>query len=170
MSALIQFFRDPPRNVPMIIGTSVATTLAVVTLAKLALQSPPKPKLILSPRDTLLPALTKDEQDLLYYPPDIFPGARDVTSTVSPVTWGPQAQVADCTSTAPFESMNGVPKTGGRCFCSTVSVLHVSHLANSPTPSSSSAVGSYSLIYSGGATVTVLPTYLSTLDFTARRF
>jgi hypothetical protein len=86
MSALTQLFKDPPRNLPLIIGTSVASTLAVITLAKLALQSPPKPKLIPSPRETLLPTLTKAEQDLLSYPPDIFPGARDVTSPVSRIT------------------------------------------------------------------------------------
>ncbi|KAN0122434.1 alpha/beta-hydrolase [Hyaloscypha variabilis] len=93
MSALTQLFKDPPRNLPLIIGTSVASTLAVITLAKLALQSPPKPKLIPSPRETLLPTLTKAEQDLLSYPPDIFPGARDVTSpygTIRVYEWGPE--------------------------------------------------------------------------------
>ncbi|KAE9381544.1 alpha/beta-hydrolase [Stipitochalara longipes BDJ] len=93
MSALTQLFTDPPRNFPLIIGTSVATTLAVITLTKLALQSPPKPKLIPSPRETLLPTLTKGEQDLLSYPPDLFPGARDVTSpygTIRVYEWGPE--------------------------------------------------------------------------------
>lgn len=71
----------------LIIGTSTATTLAVITLAKLTLQSPPKPRIIPSPRETLLPKLTKEEQSQLTYPPDIFPGARDVPSRVSQFTW-----------------------------------------------------------------------------------
>jgi hypothetical protein len=87
MYTLSQFFKEPPRNIPLIIGTSVATTLAVITLARLSLRSPTKPKLIVSPRETLLPKLTKEEQSLLSYPLDIFPGARDVPSPVSQVTW-----------------------------------------------------------------------------------
>ncbi|KAH8814166.1 alpha/beta-hydrolase [Hyaloscypha sp. PMI_1271] len=93
MSAFSQFFKGSPRNFPLIIGTSVATTLAVITLAKLALQSPPKSRLILSPRETLLPRLTEEEQSLLSYPPDLFPGARDVSSpygTIRVYEWGPE--------------------------------------------------------------------------------
>jgi hypothetical protein len=86
MSAFSQFFKGSHPNFPLIISTSVATTLVVITLAKLALQSPPKPRLILSPRETLLPRLTEEEQSLLSYPPDLFPGARDVSSPVSQVT------------------------------------------------------------------------------------
>jgi hypothetical protein len=85
MSTLTQFFKDSPRNVPLVIGTSVVSTIAVITLAKLTLRSPPKPKLIPSPRETLLPKITKEEQSQLSYPPDLFPGARDVTSPASQV-------------------------------------------------------------------------------------
>ena len=85
MSLLPNTFGDVPRKLPLVIGASVATTLAVISLAKLALQSPPKPKLIRSPRETLLPNLTPAEQDQLDYPPDILPGARDVLSSVSQV-------------------------------------------------------------------------------------
>ena len=86
MSILSNTFGDVPRNLPLVIGASVATTLAAISLAKLALQSPPTPKLIRSPRETLLPNLTSEEQDQLGYPPDILPGARDVSSPVSQVT------------------------------------------------------------------------------------
>jgi hypothetical protein len=80
-------FSEPGRSIPLIIGTSIATTLAVIGLAKVALQSLSKPRIIPSPRETLLPKLTKEEQSQLTYPPDIFPGARDATSPVSQFMW-----------------------------------------------------------------------------------
>lgn len=67
------------------IGSSVATTLAVLTIARVALYSVP-PKTIPSPLKTLLPKLSKNEQAELPYPPDVFPGARDINSPASTST------------------------------------------------------------------------------------
>jgi hypothetical protein len=75
MSAFTDFFRETPPNLPLAIGTSVATTLTVITFTILTFQSPPKPKIIPSPRESLLPKLSKAEQAHLSYLPDIFPGA-----------------------------------------------------------------------------------------------
>lgn len=69
-----------PRNLTLI-GTSIATTIAFVTITKYAFYSSP-PKVIPSPRETVLSRLSKKEQDALPYPPDVFPGARDVSSPV----------------------------------------------------------------------------------------
>jgi hypothetical protein len=82
-SAISRLFGPPQQtpNVPLIVGTSVATTLAVVTVARLALQGKQQ-KIIKSPRYTLLPNLTEKEKDDLPYPPNLFPGARDVDSPV----------------------------------------------------------------------------------------
>jgi pimeloyl-ACP methyl ester carboxylesterase len=74
----------PTYSNSLIIGSSAATTLAAIALARLALYSQP-PKVVPSPRKTLLPKLSKAEQDNLPYPPDVFPGARDVNSPVSHV-------------------------------------------------------------------------------------
>jgi hypothetical protein len=80
-TTLNNFFKhELARNLPLIITSSVVTTLAIVTLAS---TSPPPKKIIPSPRETLLPRLSKEEQGLQAYPPDVFPGARDVSSPVS---------------------------------------------------------------------------------------
>jgi len=50
--------------------------------------------IIRSPRTTLLPSLSPDEQQALPYPPDVFPGARDVDSpygTIRVWEWGPDS-------------------------------------------------------------------------------
>lgn len=136
MPTLTQLFQHPSQNIPLVISTSVAATIVVLSLAELAIRSPPKPKLILSPRETLLPKLTKEEQSLLAYPPDLFPGARDVTSPVSQVTWHHSTRfryLTICFSTVQSVSMNGVPELGGRCLCYMASAPRVSRLANSPT-------------------------------------
>jgi hypothetical protein len=80
-SLLARIPRFEARNVALI-GSSVATTLALVAITRYAFQSTP-PKIIPSPRTTVLPRLSKQEQDALSYPPDVFPGARDVVSPVS---------------------------------------------------------------------------------------
>jgi pimeloyl-ACP methyl ester carboxylesterase len=82
----------PTQSKYFVIGSSVATTLAVLTLTRLALYSVP-PKVIRSPRRSLLPRLSKKEQEELPYPPDVFPGARDVVSpygTIRVYEWGPE--------------------------------------------------------------------------------
>jgi pimeloyl-ACP methyl ester carboxylesterase len=94
MSAAINWFFETVQtpNIKLIVGSSVATTLVVITITRLALQSTPR-KTIPSPRDTLIPKLSKAEQDDLPYPPDAFPGARDVASpygTIRVYEWGPE--------------------------------------------------------------------------------
>ena len=49
--------------------------------------------IIRSPATTLLPRLSPDEQRALPYPPDVFPGARDVDSPYGSIRvyeWGPE--------------------------------------------------------------------------------
>ena len=74
---------SPPldRSVTYIIGASVITTFAVLTVSRLALQGKQQ-KIIRSPRETLLPKLTEAEIAELDYPPDVLPGSRDVDSPV----------------------------------------------------------------------------------------
>ncbi|KAH6671411.1 Alpha/Beta hydrolase protein [Halenospora varia] len=87
------FGQGPSRDTYLIIGSSVATTLAVVTIARLALAPTPPKKIIRSPRETLLPKISKQGQGDLPYPPDVFPGARDVESpygTCRVYEWGPE--------------------------------------------------------------------------------
>ena len=73
-------------NRAFLIGSSVAATLTVLTIARLTLYSAP-PKIIPSPRNSLLPTLSQKEREDLPYPPDVFPGARDVHSPVCSVTF-----------------------------------------------------------------------------------
>ena len=87
MDRISQLFGSvPTHNKYFIISSSIATTLTVLTIARLAFYPVP-PKIIPSPRKTLLPKLSKKEQDNLPYPPDVFleSGARDVDSPVSHV-------------------------------------------------------------------------------------
>ena len=51
------------------------------------------PKIILSPKDTVLPNLPQEEIKSLPYPPDALPGARDVDSPYGSIRvyeWGPK--------------------------------------------------------------------------------
>lgn len=52
-----------------------------------------KPNVIISPRETLLPKLTKSQIADLPYPPDALPGSRDIASpygTIRAYEWGPE--------------------------------------------------------------------------------
>lgn len=73
----------PPhqRNLPVIIGTTALTTLA---LYKLMLESSKAttPEVIESPASTLLKGLSEKEIGELPYPPDALPGGRSVESPV----------------------------------------------------------------------------------------
>jgi len=69
------------RNVTYIIGASVITTFAVLSISRIAFQGKQR-KIIRSPRETLLPKLTEAETAALLYPPDVLPGGRDVDSPV----------------------------------------------------------------------------------------
>ncbi|KAG0651040.1 hypothetical protein D0Z07_2506 [Hyphodiscus hymeniophilus] len=71
----------PVHSKAFIITSSVISTLAVIAVGRLALYTRP-PRIIPSPRSTLLPKLSISEQADLPYPPDIFPG-RDVQSPVT---------------------------------------------------------------------------------------
>lgn len=70
------------RSISLIVGSSVAATLAVITMAEIAFR-PRRAKTIPSPRVTQLPKLSRTDIGKLPYPPDIFPGARDVSSPVN---------------------------------------------------------------------------------------
>lgn len=59
------------------ITTALAVAASLLTLARRVL-SPRRPATYPSPLKTLLPSLTPEEQVQLPYPPDFFPGARDV--------------------------------------------------------------------------------------------
>jgi hypothetical protein len=71
----------PDYNVTYIIGASVITTFAVLSVSRIAFQGKQR-KIIRSPRETLLPNLTEAEIAALPYPPDVLPGGRDVDSPV----------------------------------------------------------------------------------------
>jgi hypothetical protein len=71
------------RHTGFIISCSVAT-LTLIALARLTLRTA-QPKGIPSPRVSQLPNLSEAEQADLPYPPDAFPGARDVDSPVGHV-------------------------------------------------------------------------------------
>ena len=52
-----------------------------------------RPKIITSPRETLLPVLSPEQASLLPYPPNALPGPRDVESsygTMRVYEWGPE--------------------------------------------------------------------------------
>ena len=63
-----------------IVATALAT-VAAMTLARFAFRQK-KVKIIKSPAATLLPNLSQAEKDALPYPPDAYPGGRDVDSPV----------------------------------------------------------------------------------------
>jgi hypothetical protein len=51
------------------------------------------PSVIPSPRDTVLPTLSKEQTSALPYPPDALPGARDVATPYGSIRvyeWGPE--------------------------------------------------------------------------------
>ena len=69
-----------------------ALVLAVAGLAWVNVESRDAKSSIPSPRITVLPALSEHELASLAYPPDAFPGARDVDSpygTLRVYEWGP---------------------------------------------------------------------------------
>jgi hypothetical protein len=86
MAGLFQNLLDyvPSRKTTFIIATSAATTLVLSGAIKNTLNPIPK-QIIPSPRASVLPGLSKEEQDELPYPPNLFPGARDVDSPVGPI-------------------------------------------------------------------------------------
>jgi hypothetical protein len=82
MEYISRTFKPPlDRNVAYIVGASIITTFAIVSVARLAFRGEQR-KIIPSPRETLLPNLTEAEIAELPYPPDVLPGGRDVDSPV----------------------------------------------------------------------------------------
>lgn len=74
-------------DVPIIIGVNVATTLALLLVARLSFRGPTQGKIFRSPRENLLPKLTAKETNDLPYPPDVLPGRREVNTPVSLEIW-----------------------------------------------------------------------------------
>lgn len=70
---------------PIIVAT-VITTFVAITASRFAFQKK-KIKVIKSPAATLLPTLSQAEKEALPYPPDAFPGGRDVESPVWSTIW-----------------------------------------------------------------------------------
>ena len=69
---------------------AVALTLLLLNLRR---ARQPVTRTIPSPRDTLLPNLSLEQAAALPYPPDLLPGARDVTTpygTMRVYEWGPE--------------------------------------------------------------------------------
>jgi hypothetical protein len=87
MSHLIDLISHPFKHnsstssTAVIIITTALTTLLSITISRLVFKE--KVKIIKSPVETLLPHLSQAEKDALPYPPDAFPGERDVDSPVS---------------------------------------------------------------------------------------
>lgn len=84
MDYIYRVFNQPSKgegDVTFIVGASVITTFAVLSITRLALQGKQE-KIYRSPRETLLPKLTEAEIVALPYPPDVLPGGRDVDSPV----------------------------------------------------------------------------------------
>ncbi|MCJ1389725.1 hypothetical protein MMC18_002582 [Xylographa bjoerkii] len=100
-------FRFPsavPSTLPISLALGTLGTLSLLyiytrpstsssTLSPSSSPLPNPPNSIPSPVDTLLPYLTPEERSALPYPPDIFPGARDVESPYGKLRvyeWGPE--------------------------------------------------------------------------------
>lgn len=68
-------------NISTLVTTVLLTTVGLALLRR-ALNLP-RIKIIVSPLRSVLPQLSPEQVAQLEYPPDIFPGARDVASPVS---------------------------------------------------------------------------------------
>ncbi len=87
MEALRQLFPAPPdRSTIITISATIFTTLAVLSATRAISRG--RLRIIKSPATTLLPTLSKQEIAELPYPPDAYPGARDVDT---PVSWPEEA-------------------------------------------------------------------------------
>jgi len=85
-------FSPPESGSTAIIITTALATIAAVTISRFVFEEK-KVKIIKSPVATLLPRLSQAEKDALPYPPDSYPGARDVDSPYGSIRvyeWGPE--------------------------------------------------------------------------------
>jgi hypothetical protein len=125
--SIAQLFRQPPDNLSLILGTSIATTLGIIAVTKLTFNSTPK-KIIPSPRATTLPQIPRTEYKDLPYPPDAFPGSRDVTSPVCialPDSYPTDLHTNILFSMAQSKFLNGVPLMVAKSSLFMVLALHV---------------------------------------------
>lgn len=79
---------------PLLIGALTVSSVAIAALTSIVLSKPQK-KITPSPRSQVFNELSKKEQDELAYPPDAFPGARDVQSSVNNIHSAKRACIAD---------------------------------------------------------------------------
>lgn len=73
--------------------TALAAVALAIVLLTLRQARKPLPRRISSPRDTLLPQISSTQAAALPYPPDLLPGARDVTTPYGVMRvyeWGPK--------------------------------------------------------------------------------
>ncbi|KAI9703403.1 MAG: hypothetical protein M1820_005875 [Bogoriella megaspora] len=88
----------PTPRAPLLLAGAAAAAASIWSGYRLyraisADPSPNSPEIIPSPLKTLLPDLSKDEIENLPYPPDVYPGARDVETPYSSIRvyeWGPE--------------------------------------------------------------------------------
>ena len=103
----------------------------------------PEKKIIPSPRETLLPWLTSGEEKAeLAYPPDLIPGARDVTTPYGSIRvyeWGPESGKkvlmvhGDATSSPIFYPIaDALVKAGCRVILLGRFIKAVCHLERAP--------------------------------------
>jgi hypothetical protein len=86
MSHLIHFISHAfKQSSAAVIISTVLATFVSIAISRLVFKEK-KDKIIKSPVASLLPSLSQVEKDALPYPPDSFPGGRDVDSPVSQVT------------------------------------------------------------------------------------
>jgi len=85
---------SPSRLSPYIVAG--VATLSLFAIFRSSQGSPwvtKKDNIVPSPLDTTIPGLSKEEIDELPYPPDLFPGARDVDTPYGSIRvyeWGPK--------------------------------------------------------------------------------
>lgn len=82
---------NPQTRVPLLAATGASFTLGLCLRSLFSRQEPPR--LLPSPRTTLLPALSDSEKDALPLPLDVLPGARDVPTPYGSIRvyeWGPE--------------------------------------------------------------------------------
>ncbi|KAK5012107.1 hypothetical protein LTR39_004312, partial [Cryomyces antarcticus] len=88
------FSASPQPRLNIYLAAAAGLSLGVLLNKSLSsLYSPTHPDVLPSPRKSLLPTLSRTEIAELPYPPDVFPGARDVDSpygTIRVYEWGPE--------------------------------------------------------------------------------
>lgn len=91
-SAVAPHLQNPtPRSYALIGAASLGTLLLLRSITSSS--APSGPKVILSPKDTVLPNLSDEDITTLPYPHHALPGARDVDSPYGSVRvyeWGPE--------------------------------------------------------------------------------